>query len=193
MSRIIWRTLVAVGLAQGCTVGSPLPAPQSQSLSPPAPQPRAEVPRAEPVMLDFSFVNGVPVSGTRLTACGKLTVSTTNTERFGTGSFRNDLSGKDAKVALTFDRPIRTFDLAVSYVRADEYLAGFNVETPQRLSGTLTQTANGRVTTSHPFPADDGAGSLSWLNLQTREVELVVGGPRGSAIAIDAFFVACVP
>jgi len=144
---------------------------------------------APPALRDFSFGHGTPFLGSTPTDCGPLTLSTTNTEPFASASFRNNLSGNKATVKLEFPHPIAEFHLAVSYVRSDEYLAGFNVQ-PSKVSGTLVQGPD-RVSTSQAFPADDGAGMLSWLGLNTEKLEFVVGGPPGTALALDGFQVSC--
>ena len=146
-----------------------------------------------PTFLDFSFLHGAPVEGTRLTACGRLTLSSTNTERAGIVSFRNRPAGPAAVVRFAFDRPIHQFELTVSHVRADERLSGFNVESPTKLSGTLVETADGQVTTSRPQPADDGAGTLTWPELETREISFAIGGAAGSVVSVDRFAVAYRP
>jgi hypothetical protein len=140
-------------------------------------------------MNDFSFGKGAPFEGSTSTECGPLTLSSKNTEPFGMSSFRNNPSGKAATVTVKFSRPIREFRLAVSYVRSDEYLGGFSVA-PSGVSGTLTQGAT-RVSTSRPSMADDGAGTIVWSNLHTDVLTFEVGGPPGTALAMDTFMVDC--
>jgi hypothetical protein len=145
--------------------------------------------------LDFGFVRGAPVTGTRLTACGRVTVTTTHTERFDLASFRRIASPEPAKVAFGFDRPIETFDLTVSHVGAEHHLSGFNVGNPPKLAGTLLQTADGKVTAerSRGLVADGGQGTLSWAGLNVQELTFVLDGAGPGGVAVDKFFVTCRP
>jgi hypothetical protein len=120
-------------------------------------------------------------------------LSSTNTERAGVTSFRNRPSGASATVTFAFDRPVHRFELSVSQVRSDERLSGFNVGSPPKVSGTLVQTADGQVTTSRPHPANDGQGTLSWPELETREIRFAIGGAPDGVVSVDRFSVACRP
>lgn len=158
-----------------------------------APASKPAVPARAPTLLDFAFVRDTPVAGTRLTACGRVTVTTTHTERVELASFRKVASPEPATVAFAFDRPIEAFDLAVSHVDAEHHLSGFNVGNPPRLSGTLLQTADGKVTADPSRGAEGGQGTLIWTELNTQEVTFLLGGPDGNGVVVDKFLVACRP
>lgn len=65
------------------------------------------------------------VGGTTTVDGVKVTLTTTNTERFGTG-FRDKVDTKrPAEVTFDFEPPIREFHLRVSYVREDEWIRNF--------------------------------------------------------------------
>lgn len=137
-------------------------------------------------------MRGAPVAGTRLTACGRVTVTTTNTERFDLASFRKVAAAEPAAVTFTFDRPISSFDLVVSHVGPEHALSGFNVGNPPKLSGTLIQTADGKVTADRARGAEGGQGTLTWTDLQTQELTFALGGPANAGgAAVDKFVVGC--
>jgi hypothetical protein len=138
---------------------------------------------------DSSFSPRSYLSGEVFTACGPVTLLATNSESMQGASFRNVPSAGDAEIRLSFTRPPSEVHVAVSWVRADEYLKGFNVA-PIALSETLVLNGD-RVTTTRPFPADDGAGTLSWLDFHKTDLRFVIGGPPGTALAIDSFSVVC--
>ena len=152
----------------------------------PAP-PLAATPARPPASFDFAFVRGAPVTGTRLTACGRVTVTTTNTERFELASFHKVASAEPATVTFGFDRPITSFDLVVSHVDAEHALSGFNVGNPPKLSGTLLQTADGKVIAG----AQGGQGTLTWTDLHTQEITFSLGGADAGGAAVDKFVVGC--
>jgi hypothetical protein len=166
--------IVCVGLALGALAcsGAAAPAPVTPS--------SAHAPSA----FDFAFVRGAPVTGTRLTACGRVSVTTTHTERFELASFRKDASAEPATVTFAFDRPITTFELTVSHVGRQPGLSAFNVGNPPKLSGTLLQTADGQVTAA----SEGGQGTLTWTDLAAQEIAFVLGGA-----AVDKFLVGCRP
>ena len=153
--------------------------------------PPAATPVRPPAIFDFAFVRGAPVTGTRLTACGRVTVTTTNTERFDLASFRKVASAEPATVTFGFDRPITSFDLTVSHVGADNALSGFNVGNPPKLSGTLIQTADGKVTADRARGAEGGQGTLTWTALHTQELTFALGGADAGGAAVDRFVVGC--
>ena len=169
------RWWVCASLLTACTAASP-------------PPPATQAVRA-PVFFDFAFVRGAPVGGTRLTACGRVTVTTTHTERFELASFRKVASPEPAAVAFGFDRPIDAFELTVSHVDAEHELAGFNVGNPPKLSGTLLQTADGKVTAERARGADGGQGTLSWSDLNTQEITFALTGAAPGGVVVDRFFV----
>jgi hypothetical protein len=168
--------IVCVGLALGALAcsGAAAPAPATAT---------ATAVRA-PSAFDFAFVRGAPVTGTRLTACGRVTVTTTHTERFELASFRKDASAEPANVSFAFDRPITTFELTVSHVGKQHALSAFNVGNPPKLSGTLLQTADGKVTAA----GEGGQGTLTWTDLAAQEITFVLGDA-----AVDKFLVDCRP
>jgi hypothetical protein len=138
---------------------------------------------------DFSFAQRSPVAGSIGTECGQLAVSTTNTEPSGGAAFRNTPSAGDAEVALTMDGHPTNIQLAIDWVQQGEYLKGFNVK-PTRLTGTLA-AAGDLVTTSRPFPADDGAGSVVWEKPADGRLRFVVGGPPGTALGLRYVVLTC--
>lgn len=146
-----------------------------------------------PAFFDFAFLRDTPVAGTRLTACGRVTVTTTNTQRFELASFRKGPSPELATVAFGFDRLIEGFDLVVGHVDADHPVSSFNVGNPPQLSGALLQTADGKVTADRARGAEGGQGTLTWTDLSTQEVTFALGGPAGGGVVVDKFFVACRP
>ena len=142
-----------------------------------------------PILKNFSFGKGRPAfSGEASIGCGTLNVVALNAEPFGQG-FRNTPNGDTAQVSLRFSKPVRQIDLGLSFVRSDEYLTEFNVR-PASVSNTLALTAD-RVTTTRPFPSDDGAGIVTWQNVDRTEITFSIGGPPGTALAIDGFRVEC--
>ena len=165
--------------------------------APPAPppprRPTATVPSPAPTPLDFSFADRAPIAGTRLTACGRVALSTTRTERAGAASFRNDPSGQPATVAFTFDRAVGMFEVAVSRVGADDRLAEFNVDSPDKLSGALIQTADGQVTGVGAAQPAGGSGRLIWTTLNALAIRFTIRSPPGGAVSVDGFAVACRP
>jgi hypothetical protein len=176
------HVMAAIAVAAACGA-TPLP---------PAPPP---APHAATAFTDFSFARGAPLAGVRLTACGRVNLSTTHTVARGGGAFRNEVAstgeGRNATVTFTFDRPLSTFDVRVSDVDPDDFLADFNVGSPPRLSGGLIQTADGRVTAGPGGKA--AAGVLSWSEMgTTSEVRFVVRAAAGSVV-VEAFRVTCRP
>lgn len=144
----------------------------------------------QPILQNFSFGKGRPAfSGLAPTKCGTVRIVALNSEPFGQG-FRNVPNGDRAEVSFVFEKPVRQFDLGLSFVRSDEYVTEFNAK-PTSVSGTLTQTSD-RVTTSRPSLADDGAGAMTWMN-PPAEVSFVIGGPPGTALAVDGYAVSCLP
>lgn len=134
-----------------------------------------------------------------MTACGRVTLSTTNTISGG-NAIRSDSgrdpgggrAGRDAAVTFAFDRPILTLDVKVSEIDPDDFLADFNVGSPPRLSGGLIQTADGRVTAGPGSKA--ATGVLSWSEFGTvSEVRFVLRSAPGGTIVMDAFRVSCRP
>jgi hypothetical protein len=138
---------------------------------------------------DFSFAQSATVSGSVRTTCGQITLSTTKTEPIGGSAFRNVPSVGDAEVTLTFDGTPDEIQVAIEWVQQGEYLKDFSVM-PSRLTGTLA-TWGKQVTTTRPFPADDGAGTLIWDKLGDRQLRFVVGGPPGTALSIHHIMLAC--
>lgn len=136
----------------------------------------------------FEFTTGRPVHGTTETRCGTMTVTTTNTERFAEG-FRNQTTGEPAEVVFEFDQPIQAFRLELGRVRGDEFLSTFNIP-PSRVSGTLTRQDD-RVSTFLALPSDFGAGTVFWEDLDTTLINLEMGGPVSTALAIERFEVDC--
>jgi hypothetical protein len=47
------------------------------------------------------------------------------------------------------------------------------------------------VTTSRPFPADDGAGTLIWEKLADTRLRFVAGGPPGTAVGLRYVVLTC--
>jgi hypothetical protein len=141
---------------------------------------------------DFSFAHGSPVGGVRLTACGRVTIATTNTERAGATAFGVDHAhpAEPATVTFQFDRPVAAFDLTVGGLRAGDMLGDFNVGNPPRLSGNLIQTADGHVTTGAQA-ANTGSGTLSWPELDTREIKLGARGGATAAFSFERFRATC--
>ena len=139
----------------------------------------------------FEFGNGRPFTGSVETACGIMTLVSTNTEPYRNTSFRDLLNGDEAEIRLTFEKPVRSFHLKVNYIRADEYLDGFNIP-PTVLSGTLMREGS-RVTTNLAFPSDRGSGIISWHDINTTSLSFVLGGPAGTALAVEGYTMECEP
>ena len=131
------------------------------------------------------------MSGSVMTACGRVSFSTTNTEVMRGFAFRNIPSAGDAEIHVTFDEPLTELSLSVGWVQRGEYLARFSIP-PTSVSGTLVRQG-AAITTSRPYPADDGRGDVLWLNPPSSGVSFVLGGPPGTAIGIDGFDVVCRP
>jgi hypothetical protein len=138
---------------------------------------------------DFSFAQGPPIAGSTGTECGRITLSTTHAEPMGGASFRNIPSAGDAEVILTLDGHPTSIELAIDWVRADEYLKDFSVQ-PTRVTGTLV-ARDALVTTVRPYPADDGAGTLVWEKLRDARLRFVVGGPPGTALGLRHLVLTC--
>lgn len=110
------------------------------------------------IFSDFSFGSGMPFAGTTTVGGVDVTLTTTNTQPFGSTAFRDLLNTDPSMVTFEFSAPISEFALTVSRVLPpDEFLTGFNIGAPTTLSGDLINVG-GDITSSRP--GDFGAGSL---------------------------------
>lgn len=136
------------------------------------------------------------MGGRRLTACGRVTLTTTNTERSGASTFRIATGSRNgrAEIVLAFDRPVTGVDLTVRDVRVGDTLGDFNVGSPPRLSGGLLQTADGRVTAGAGNTERTSRGTLSWPELDAGELRLSLrheGKDGDASISVESFRIAC--
>ncbi len=144
---------------------------------------------------DFSFGSGTPFGGTTTIGGTTVTLTTTNTQPFGSTSFRDLLDTNPATVTFEFSAPINEFALVISRVfPPDEFLTNFNIGDPTILTGDLVNIG-GDITSSQP--GDFGAGSLIWSGINTSIVSFIIGNDPLSqvapALAIDEFGINAVP
>lgn len=147
------------------------------------------------VTSDFSFGSGTPFGGVTTLDGIEITLTTTNTQPFGIGSFRDLINTDPAFVTFTFSDPISVFELAVSRILPpDEFLTDFNIGLPTLLTGDLV-ILDGVITSSQS--GDFGDGTLYWSGLNTTSVTFTIGNlpdsTAGPALAVDEFGIHAVP
>ncbi|MFK7888673.1 MAG: hypothetical protein AB8G16_17590 [Gammaproteobacteria bacterium] len=138
--------------------------------------------------VNFSFAEGKPPRGYGLFAGILISMDTLNMESVG-HSIRDNLDTSTAKVSLSFEEPIEYFRLDVSYVLPpDEFLTAFSLGLPSKVTGDLI--VKGDIVTSN-VPGDNGAGTLIWEGLNTKDVYFEIGNLPDStalpALVIDTF------
>lgn len=149
------------------------------------------------VTSDFSFGSGTPFGGTTIIGGVEVTLTTTNTEGFGSYSFRDQLNTDPAYVEFTFSVPITEFVLSIGRVfPSEEFLSNFNIGDPSTLTGDLV-IEDGEVTSS--VPGDYGAGSLVWSGINTTTISFTIGNlssytqSQPPALSINEFGINAVP
>jgi hypothetical protein len=147
------------------------------------------------VSSDFSFGSGTPFGGMVNLGGIDVTLTTSNTQPFGSSSFRDLLNTSPAPVSFAFSAPISEFTLTVSRILPpDEFLTGFNIGNPTSLSGDLANIG-GVITSS--VPGDFGTGTLSWTGLDTTSITFIIGNlassTRAPALAVDSFSINSAP
>lgn len=148
---------------------------------------RAAPAAALPGKTDFSFGHGTPFGGQLQTQCGLVTVATENTINWG-AAIGDDLTGNDAMLTFSFERPPSEFVLELTRVRADELLHPVSAS-PVSISGDLTDTGDGITTTRSD---DFGAGSIVWRQPGLgSQLVLKATGPHGAALGFASFTVMC--
>jgi len=138
---------------------------------------------------NFSFGSGTPFGGTITLGDIDVTLTTTNTQPFGSTSFRDLLNTAPSLVTFEFSAPVSEFSLTVSRILPpDEFLTDFNIGDPTTLTGDLINIG-GDVTSSQP--GDFGTGSLIWSRINTSIITFTIGNDPLStahpALAIDEF------
>ena len=134
----------------------------------------------------WGFGRGSPFAGTGKTACGELTLTSTNTEPWGDGGFRSVPGGDPAVVILTFSGPVSALHLSARLSGSKAYLAGFGVR-PSRVVGAEFDGKAVRV----PEGADASTALLSWFGLDADALALVMGGKDRATVLIDGYGIAC--
>jgi hypothetical protein len=134
---------------------------------------------------NFNFGGGRPFQGNKNFDGIRVDLKSTNTEPFGNSSFRNIPANNAATVILRFNKSISKFYIKISRVRFDEFITGFNIGNPTGLLGDLINN-NGKITVLKE-KGDYGTGTLKWEGINTKIVRFEIGGPKGTALAIDEF------
>ncbi len=141
------------------------------------------------VTSDFSFGSGTPFGGTVTLGSTDVTLTTTNTQPFGSSSFRDLLNTDPSLVTFEFSAPITEFSLTISRVLPpDEFLTNFNIGAPTILTGDLVNIG-GDITSSQP--GDFGTGTIVWSGINTSLITFTIGNDPLStanpALAINEF------
>ena len=150
---------------------------------------------AELITSDFLFGSGTPFGGTTIIDGIEVTLTTTNTQPFGTRAFRDLLNTSPSFVTFDFSSAISEFQLSVSRILPpDEFLTDFNIGLPALLTGDLV-ILDGVITSSQP--GDFGDGTLYWSGLNTTSVTFTIGNLLDStarpALAVNEFGINAVP
>jgi hypothetical protein len=153
--------------------------------------PPGPVPLRNLLFSNFDFGEGKPFKGNKKIGGVNAELVSTNTEPYGKSSFRNERKGKTATVTFIFSEPITEFHLKVSRVQYDEFPNGFNIGNPTSLSGHLIRK-KGKITVTRD-KGDNGAGNLIWTGIKTTVVRFNIGGPKGTALAVDQFAILPAP
>lgn len=137
---------------------------------------------------NFLFGSGTPFGGTTTLGGVDVTLTTTNTEVFGTSSFRDQVNTDPSTITFNFSSPISEFSLSVSRVLGNkEFISGFNIGGPTQLTGDLINV--GGVVTSTATD-DFGVGKLIWKGASITTLSFLVTNDLSinrAAIAFDEF------
>jgi hypothetical protein len=142
---------------------------------------------AKPSTIPWKFAAGAPFSGSGEARCSGLTLTSTNTEPWGDGMFRNSPNDDPSVVIVTFSARIRNFHLSAKLSGKKAYLKGFNVP-PSRVTG-LADFDGQRVQT--PKGAEESSVLLSWLDVSSDALSWVMGGQERHTVMLDGYRVDC--
>ncbi len=135
----------------------------------------------------WSFAAGAPFGGTGQTRCNSITLTSTNTEPWGDGVFRNSPNDDPSVVIVTFSGRIKSFHVSVRLSGRKAYLKGFNVA-PTRVTGRAdfdgqrVQTAKG---------VEESTVLLSWVDVGSDALSWVMGGQERHTVTLDGYRVTC--
>lgn len=141
----------------------------------------------KPSTSPWSFLGGVPVTGSGQAGCGELTLTTTNTEPWGDGMFRNSPNDSPSVVVVTFSGRAKSFHVSARLSGKKAYIKGFNVA-PTHVGG-LADFDGQRVQT--PKGIDQSTVMLSWVNTHANAFSWVVGGQERHTVMLDGYRVDC--
>jgi hypothetical protein len=140
-----------------------------------------------PATKPWDFAAGAPFGGNGDAGCASVTLSTTNTEPWGDGAFRNTPDGGPAVVIVTFAGRVKGFHLSATLSGRKAYLQGFNVA-PTGVSGRADFDGQ-RVQTPNGVP--ESTVMLSWADLNSDALSWVVGGQDRHTVLLDGYRVDC--
>ena len=140
-----------------------------------------------PTIRSWGFGSGAPFIGSGETVCGEVTLTSTNTEPWGDGAFRNVPGGDPAVVILTFTGSVSSFHLRARLSGAKAYLAGFGVPPSRVIGGARFDGKEVRM----PRGADESTVLLSWFGLRVDALAMILGGKGRGSVLIEGYGIGC--
>jgi hypothetical protein len=140
-----------------------------------------------PATSPWTFAAGAPFGGTGQTRCNGVTLTSTNTEPWGDGVFRNSPNDNPAVVIVTFTGRVKGFHVSAKLSGKKAYLKGFNVP-PTRVTGRAdfdgqrVQAAKG---------VEESTILLSWTDVSSDALSWVMGGQERQTTTLDGYRVDC--